>query len=422
MNHLTRFIAALLASLAALGAHAEIVMLKRSELTAFALGQQAGAATGQVMNARELAAHRLGGYAALEALRAEQAKCGNCAQRDKLASDIKELQMALLREDRIFCGTINAMGFGDPGLDAAMKLTGHDKVCQAFNKEAQIVEAAAKDKRNKEEFASRVKAGDMSAYSAMGRKTMTTYSHVPIEEQMNLACPYYALGMLRGDDMSTVLFSQECALFSMAEVDRKDAFDRLRACADKGKHLCASSLAEYYESTRRSDMKWPVKADDHAALQLYEQVIKHWTKQSQERPNDANVSRALNVANRAADRVRARLGQAVAAPAATQSSPTPGSAAKDDAGPNHSPTAAVNTSGKYPAAPAIGMSKPGSDVTIPRTRGPEPGHEAQARASASRCESLRKYAERRATAAEKSPALAGRAKQAQTRYETACLR
>lgn len=267
-------------TIAALGqpARAEVVYLKRSELTAFALGQQAGTAVGEVLGARQYTAHRQGSYAALDALRAQQISCGNCADRDRLATEVNERQAALLREDRILCGAINSLGFGDAAVDAAMKLTGHARLCEAFSKEAGIAEAERKNRENKEEFARRVKAGDLDAYIWMGRRTMVADRSLPIADRINLACPYFYAGSRKGIAAATVMFAEECLFATLAEVDMQDAFDELRACSTREKGMCTSTLASYYETTRRSDAPWPVKADDREALRLYEELVRHYEK------------------------------------------------------------------------------------------------------------------------------------------------
>jgi len=67
----------------------------------------------------------------------------------------------------------------------------------------------------------------------------------------------------------------------------------LKACADRNDHLCAQSLAVYYETTRRTDRQWPVEPDDREALRLYQIVVSHWESQFALRPNVSNDQTAL---------------------------------------------------------------------------------------------------------------------------------
>lgn len=283
---------------------AEIVYLKRSQLGAFVLGQQIGEGVAQIANARAFTAYRLAGYAQLDALKKELASCGNCAHRERLNAEIKALQAAQLREDRIMCGTWESLGFANPSAEGIKKLTGYVDVCNRFNQEAGIIEAERKNRQNKEEFARRIKEGDLSAYVWMGRRTFVVNRQLSYEDQANLACPYYAEGARRGVDIAAIFFAQEC--FGAGEAERREGFEMLKSCA-AGSARCAGELAPYYESTRRSNVWWPVPADDREALTLYEQALLGHQKNLAKQPGDAQAARSVTELQAKVTETKARL-------------------------------------------------------------------------------------------------------------------
>lgn len=373
----------------------DYVYIKRSELTAFALGQQAGEAAGQVMNVRQFSAHRQTGYAQLDALRAELAACGSCAKRGQLEVEIKELQTSMLREDRVLCGTFLALGDADPSISAVMKLTGYQQVCDRFNQEATIVEAEWKNKRNKEEFLQRVQTGDVTAYGYMGQRTMTTNRHLPFAEQMNLACPYWFEGARKGDGFSIESVAQLCLMNAPDEAERRDAFDWLRACSRRD-HRCARALAGYYETTRHPAPAWPIAADDREALRLYETAL----QLGSQAPRNEQNARALAADTAAIERVRQRLaGGAAALPAPPVDGVKSGVA------------------GTVPPVAAPPVTQPVRPPVVNEPRSPV----ARVDPNARRCEILRRAYERNAEAAVRDPVkYASRAATAQAQYQRAC--
>ncbi len=391
---------------------AEVVYLKRSELGAFALGQQIGSGiadvTAQIADARAFTAYRQAGYARLDALRKELAACGGCADRERLTREVKELQAVQMREDRIMCGTWQALGFNNPGAAAIKKLTGYEEVCNRFDQEAGIVAAEQKNRQNKEEFARRVKAGDLSAYVWMGRRTFVSNRHLPYEDQANLACPYYAEGARRGVDTAAIFFAQEC--FGAGEAERREGFEMLKSCAPKSAN-CATELAPYYETTRRTNVSWPVAADDREALRLYEQALGS---------PDKGAAFTAKV-----EAVKARLEGRAAVP--TTSAPT-GTAPATEGG---------QSGGGVSAAPAM-SSNAGPPSVAGRTRNtrspdsatappPQP-HGARAEVSRERidprqrrCENLLRAVERNQAAAAANPSrYTSRLATSQEQYQRAC--
>lgn len=293
----------------------DVVYLKRSEVLPFMMGQQVGTLTGQVLDARQYTAQRQAAYLKLEALRQELAKCGNCAQRDRLAAQVKDLREANFREDGKLCGTFDALSDFNPAVGAMKKLMGYSEVCERYEREAAIGIENAKHARNRADFASRLKAGDMTAYASMGRRVMTTFSNLPLEQRLDMACPYWAEGSRKGDRLSTAFFGDEClgrpatanaGNNTNATSSDREGYERLKACAASD-HLCAASLAVYYETTRRKDRTWPVEANDREALRLWESVVAHWEKRHALAPTDSNVAYSLKSAQNKASLVRDRL-------------------------------------------------------------------------------------------------------------------
>lgn len=385
-------------------AAAEVVYLKRSELTAFALGQQAGQAAAQVANVRSFSAHRQAGYARLDELRRELAACGGCSRRDGLMAEISEVQAAQLREDRIMCGTWNSLGFSDPSIDAVKKLTGYGAVCDRFNQEAGIVEAERKNKQNKVEFAQRVKAGDLSAYVWMGRRTFTTNRHLSYDDQAALACPYYAEGARRGVDMAAIFFAQEC--FGAGAAERSEGYEMLKGCAPKSA-ACANEQAQYHETTRRTNVSWPVAADDREALRIYEQALRRAESDLRERPGDQQLLRAAALSRDKINEVRARIDGGTQAPAAPAAAPlgTPAPTAVGE-GAGVADRADTSVQPSTPSAPPAGVARAPRERVDPMQR---------------RCENLLRAVERNQAAAVTDPArYASRLASAQAQYQRAC--
>ncbi len=417
--------------LVALGlpAAAEVVYLKRSELGAFALGQQIGKgiadATAQIVDARAFSAYRQEGYARLDALRKELAACGSCTDRERLNREVKELQAAQLREDRIMCGTWQALDFNNPSAAAIKKVTGYEEVCNRFNQEAGIVAAEQKNRQNKEEFVRRIKAGDLSAYVWMGRRTFVSNRHLPFVDRANLACPYYAEGARRGVDTAAIFFAQEC--FGAGEAERREGFEMLKSCATNSAN-CISELAPYYETTRRTNASWPVAADDREALGLYQQALSLHQKALDQRPNDAQAAGAVNDTAAKIEAVKARLEGRPAASGASVPKSAPaavGGAASDSA-----VSAAAGSSSNLVSpggAGHIGHAKSRDSAAAPS---PQPYVSRADFAEASRarvdprerrCESLLRAVERNQAAAAANPdRYASRLATAQQQYQRVC--
>lgn len=297
--------------LASLSAPAqEVVYLKQSEMFAFVMGQQTGQAIGQAADIRQQTAQRQGNYARLDALRKELAACGNCADRTRLQATVNELQTKLVREDRTMCGAWDAIGGTDPAAMAMKKLLGYGEVCDRYAKESAIAGSEGRHKANKEAYAKATRANQLEAYGTMYQDTMSAYSHLPFAERQQIACPYLFAGAKKGEPMSTAQLASECLLTSPVEGDRKDAFDMLKSCAEHQHPYCTSTLAGYYESTRRKDYVWPVKADDQEALRLYEELARGSEKalaSAKGRVSREAAEERLAEYRQSAERVRARL-------------------------------------------------------------------------------------------------------------------
>ena len=100
------------------------------------------------------------------------------------------MKEANFREDGRLCGTFDALSDANPAVGAMKRLMGYGEVCDRYEREAAIGVEDAKHARDKADFASRLKAGDKAAYASMGRRVMTTFSSLPLEQRLNMACPY----------------------------------------------------------------------------------------------------------------------------------------------------------------------------------------------------------------------------------------
>lgn len=188
----------------------DVVYLRRDQVLPYLMGQQIGNAANQVLDARTYTAERQTAYVKLESLRNELEKCGNCAERATLESQVKTLRSNLFREDGKLCGAIDSAAFSNPAVAPVTKLMGFEAMCAQYNKEADVVTHDTKLTHYKAEFDRRVKAGDIVAYGTMGRNMMSSSQHLPFEKQADLACPYWAEGMRKGDRLSKSEFEALC--------------------------------------------------------------------------------------------------------------------------------------------------------------------------------------------------------------------
>lgn len=284
----------------------EVIYLKRSEVLPFVMGQQIGTLGGQILDARQYAAGRQAGYRQLEIRRQQLSQCANCPQRAQLETEVKELRALLFRQDGMLCGTFDALSDSNPAVDAMKGLMGFSEVCNLYNKEAQIFAADERNRRNKEEFSARIKRGDLSAYSFMGRRSFTTYSHLSTDMQLDIACPYFMEGLRKGDPGSTSEVGVCGGTSMMTDADKKQQVARLQSCKQAA-HLCAYDLAVMYETTRRKDRTWAVETDDREALRFYEQVLSYYEQRAMKYPGDSSYAGAVRQAKHDVERVKARL-------------------------------------------------------------------------------------------------------------------
>lgn len=286
-------------------ARAEIVLVPRSELFAYMMGQQMGQAISNASALHAYAGNFLAGYAQLNSLRKELSTCGNCARRDTLIKEISALQAYLIDENKPLCQGIDAVKempiTNAPGIDAVNKITGIGDVCENYKREIEIIEMKVALKQARERFDARLKAGDTGAYFQMGDwidKSFQQSRVVSAGDRLDLACSYFKTGASKGDIHSLVALPQNCQLNG----DEYKAMTRqLVQCTQtrRNEDRCAGQLEQVamaYSTSRPSRLRYPVQPDEQEALKIWQALEAYWAQRQGASPQDSAVSRRLEIA------------------------------------------------------------------------------------------------------------------------------
>lgn len=245
--------------------------VKRSDLWGYTMGKEAGKLGGQAAGFKDYLRWLEQQQLTLKELKQRLAQCGSCADRGRLAAEVTQLQGKLDKEERALCGSFMAdQEAFNPAVGAINKLLGVTAMC------ARLDEARTKDrahdiyKSQKDRLAERLKAGDVTAYNALGMVTMTTFGHLPINERLSLACPHWFKGAEMGDRTSMGQLTSQCYGVYGSEGERQKAFDMIKRCADRGTPHCLSNLASFYASPRQANVPASVTTNDDEALRLWD--------------------------------------------------------------------------------------------------------------------------------------------------------
>ncbi len=288
-------------------AQAELVLVPRSALGAYMIGQQMGDGVSQlaggVMDLQRYSGDSLAGYAQLDAWRKELESCGNCAERASLLARMRQLQAHLIGENGPLCTTIDVMKESPITKDASAltaigNVGGVSQVCERYKRELEINEMQEATKKARQDFDRKIKAGDLSAYAAMGDWIGVAFEKSRVmsdEDRRYFSCWYFFEGARKGDVGSLVSLSGKCTLDRQ---EHQEVARMLVACVQKAAtdDRCADTLdtfARAYASARPARLRYPVDADDKEALRLREEVLRHWERRAAAHPQDARVQASL---------------------------------------------------------------------------------------------------------------------------------
>ncbi len=251
----------------------QVDYVKRSDLWSYSMGKEAGKLGGQAAGFNGYVQGVEQQRGKLEELKQRLAQCGNCADRSRLGGEVSQLEAKLDKEEAVLCGGFMAAQEDfNPAVGAMNKLFGISSLCARMNEERTKAMAHGIYKLEKDRFAGRLKAGDVTAYNGLAMITMTTFGHLPRKERLSLACPYWFKGAELGDWTSMGQLTSQCLGASASEGERQEAFDMLKRCADRGTPYCISSLAYYYASPRQANVPASVTTNDAEALRLWDQA------------------------------------------------------------------------------------------------------------------------------------------------------
>ena len=250
-------------------ADAQVDFVKRSELWGYTMGKEVGKGLQHHQDFQGSMRERDEEYRKLDALQQRVAKCGNCADKNKLTAEANALEKRLVDADRQLCRGFSSQADSNPAVGAMSKLLGVAPICDKLEAQSSKASTDARVQGEKQDFDSKVKAGDTTAYSTMGQNMMSRRD-LPIEERQRLACPYWFQGARKGDVTSATALASLCLGSSASEKDRKEGFDLVKRCADKGEVWCIYSLGEQYASTSYKNSARVVPADDEEALRLWD--------------------------------------------------------------------------------------------------------------------------------------------------------
>lgn len=137
-------------------------------------------------------------YQRLDALKQQAILCGKCANSGRLKVKVNQLEKQLTAADRNLCHAFDAQENFNPAVKAMKNMLGVTPICDEL--EARSADADFQSKHD--EFLEKVKTGDWTAYGMMGQHAMNATSDLPMEKRLNLACPYWDEGAIKGDRFS----------------------------------------------------------------------------------------------------------------------------------------------------------------------------------------------------------------------------
>lgn len=177
---------------------AEGLFVNEPESMGDVLGAEIGKGVESYQDFNQYLQVRQSEYQRLDALKRQVIQCGRCADSGRLKAKANQLENQLTAADRNLCGAFDAQESFNPAVKSMKDMLGVTPICDKL--EARSADADLQAKHN--EFLQKVKAGDLAAYGMMGQHAMNATRGLPMEERLNLACPYWDKGAKKGDRVS----------------------------------------------------------------------------------------------------------------------------------------------------------------------------------------------------------------------------
>jgi hypothetical protein len=245
----------------------ETVYIKRSDLWAYELGQQAKQGAQSVNEFNGHMAKRAADYQRLDELKARVKACGACADRQRLVSQADELEARLTFFDRMLCGTFEVTRSLGPSSGVMSRLLGVDTICRGLRLPLEPDQAYIAKQRT------RIEAGDLDGYAEIGmhyidglRATTNYWS-----DRANAGCPFLYRGAQLGNPKSLYHYMRSCMQVERSTLDeRKEGVAMLQRCVAREVPECLDVWAYMHSDIGNTPMNATFKPNNQEAVRLWE--------------------------------------------------------------------------------------------------------------------------------------------------------
>ncbi|WP_347250709.1 hypothetical protein [Zoogloea sp.] len=194
----------------------------------------------------------------VNALEAQLKRCGNCADRARLAGELERQDAELRRMLSPMCSAMmsfSGIGFGaSNGVEQISEMTGIAPLCREVGK--RVREQAQRETQaiERAEWEAKARSGRPEDILMLGLYYALT------EQRIDLACPYFLQASRKGHTPAVKWLSR-CDF-----AQTRESFELTKACAEKGEMECMHIYGWYFTSLRPPSSPSPVAVDDDEAL------------------------------------------------------------------------------------------------------------------------------------------------------------
>lgn len=200
----------------------------------------------------------------VNALEAQLKRCGNCADRARLAGELERQDAELRRMLSPMCSAMmsfSGIGFGVPnGVEQISEMTGIAPLCREVGKRVREQAQSETQAIERAEWEAKARSGRPEDIFMLG-----SY-YAKSEQRIDLACPYFLLAARKGYKPA-VNWLNRCDVSNP-----KESFALTKACAEKGDMTCMYNYGWYFASIRNPSSPSPVAADDEEALRWFDRA------------------------------------------------------------------------------------------------------------------------------------------------------
>jgi hypothetical protein len=200
----------------------------------------------------------------VNALEAQLKRCGNCADRARLAGELERQDAELRRMLSPMCTAMMAfsgIGFDVPnGVEQISEMTGVAPLCREVGKRVREQARSETQAVERAEWEAKARSGRPEDIFRLG-----SY-YAKSEQRIDLACPYFLLAARKGYTPA-VNWLNRCS-----PTNPKESFALTKACAEKGDMTCMYNYGWYFTSLRPPDSPSPVATDDEEALRWFDRA------------------------------------------------------------------------------------------------------------------------------------------------------